>query len=226
MLEFSKAGGDHMDKEKYFSTINEFLESTTSQKMLILALREIVPKKGTIFSFAILFLLGAVLAVKIGLSENTIEISLTIIEILLNALIAIFGCIFAVYSILLAFLSDSYIEKLSKINYGNDVSYLKTSTTYYESVLFLYFIALGITGILLLFLNCLEPNYALTSNQIFNNYLTVILLNLYFTFVLRVFYELKSIIYNTIVLFRSSIAYKLLAFAKSEKEGKTNDNDK
>lgn len=184
--------------------------------MIIVALKEITPTKDNWFSFALSLILGIILAIKIGIAENTIELLLPIIEKILEIYLAIFGILFTVYSIILAFLNDSYIEKLSQIDDDDGSSYLKSSTTYYESVLFLYFITLGVTGILLLFLYCLDRNYVLTSSLLINNMLAILLLFFYFTLIIRVFYELKSTIYNTIELFRKSVAYKLLSLAKKE----------
>lgn len=215
-----------MDDRKYFSRIEEFTDYPTAKFMIISALKEILPRKGGRFAFFISFILGILFSIKIGIDDKTVILTLSAIQTILNVLLAIFACIFAVYSILLAFLSDSYIKKLLKIDYENNTSYLKTSTTYFEGVLFLYFVAIGITGVLLLFLNCIDPMYVLTSNQMLNNSLAATLLTLYFTFVFRVFYEVKSTIYNTIILFRASIAYKILAIAQSEKEGCNDDNNK
>lgn len=194
--------------------------------MILSALGELIPKKGAKFGFVLSFILSILISTKIGFDDKTVILTLSIVQIILNVHLAIFACIFAVYSILLAFLSDSFIKKLLTIDYEEKTSYLKTSTNYYESVLFLYFIAIGITGVLSLFLNCIEPNYVLTSNHMLNNSLAVILLIFYFTFVFRVFYEVKSTIYNTIILFRSSIAFKILAIEQSEREGHNNDNNK
>lgn len=46
------------------------------------------------------------------------------------------------------------------------------------------------------------------------------LMILYFTFSFRVFYEVKSTIYNTIVLFRASIAYKFIDFSIDKSDEK------
>lgn len=214
-----------MNEDRYFSTIEEFNKHTPAKKMIITALKEISPTKGNTFGFILSFVIGLAFAIIIGVDNDTVTITLSIVGILLNVLLAIFGSLFAVYSILLAFLNDSYIKKLSVIKYNSGTSFLKTSTTYYESILFLYFIALGITGVLLLFLNCIKIDFILTKSLAFNNICASILLTLYFTFVFRVFYELKSTIYNTVVLFRASIAYKILALIPREEEGQNNDTD-
>lgn len=214
-----------MDKNRYFSTIEEFNEDNPAAKMMRIALKELYPQKGNLFAFFISIGLGLFFAILVGFSLNTVNILLTIVGIFLSTLLAIFGCIFAVYSILLAFLSDDYIKKLAKIDYKDGVSYLKKGLTYFESVLFLYFIGFAITGVILVFLNCISNDFFVFSNNTMNNILATILLVIYFAFVFRVFYELKSIIYNTIVMFRASITYKLLDFINNHKEDENDDRN-
>ena len=56
--------------------------------------------------------------------------------------------------------------------------------------------------------------------------MAIALLLIYYTFSLRVIYELKSAIYNTVLLFRASLAYKILSFVEENKksEGKNDDD--
>ncbi|MEG1564555.1 MAG: hypothetical protein RR365_12645 [Bacteroides sp.] len=117
------------------------------------------------------------------------------------------------------------MKRLAKIEVKGKGSQLKQSTTYYESVLFLYFINIGITGGANLLMVCLEPNFRLTTNFVFDTWLAVILLLVYFAFSFRVFYELKSTIYNTIVLFRASIEYRFIDFSVEDDSSNTNNEE-
>lgn len=213
------------DKRKYFLAIEEFIEPIKPSKMIRDAFNEIKPDKYNKPAFIIPLILSFIFACKIGIAENTVDITLSVVEVLLNILLAVFGVIFTVYSILLAFLNDSYIKKLAIISHEDGISHLKKSIKYYESALFLYSISLGITIVLVLVLKCLEPNFTLTSNLIINNFMAVLILGAYFMFVFRVFYEMKSVIYNTISLFRGSISYKIIDFIKDEKGSQTDDKD-
>lgn len=213
-------GGNGMDSEKYFSSIEEFNEVKPAHKIIKSALSELLPTKGNRFGFVFSIIIGFIFAYIVGSSVYTISNLEKITYNIMGVLLALFGCVFSVYSIILAFLSDSYIKKLCEIDYNEQSSYLKKSTSYYEAVLFLYFIAIVVDLILMLLVNSIEPNYVLTSNDFMNTTLAICLLWLFFSFIFRVVYEIKSTIYNTLVLFRASIAYKLLAFAKQDK-GKT-----
>lgn len=175
---------------------------------------ELLPNKtnwfGAVFSIVLAFALSFILAT----SEETVSLSQNICGILMDVQIAIFGCIFAVYSILLAFLSDSYVERLLRIDYHNKSSYLQASTRYYEAALLIYFVAILFSLTCKLLLECLPEYYALTKNHILNEAIAGILLFVYFLYSIRTIYELKSIIANTLLLFRTSIQFKILGFDK------------
>lgn len=207
--------------DNYFSTIEEFKETQPAKKLMFSAIKEVLPNKNNWFGFAISVFLGIIIAFIIGFSTETIVQFIDALETLVSIQLGIFGCVFTVYSIILAFLSDSYMKRLAKIPIDDKKSMLTQSTSYYESVLFLYFINIGLTGILLIFCNCLPADFCLTSNWLFDCFLASFLMTAYFSFSFRIFYEVKSTIYNTIVLFRASIAYKFIDFSINES---TNNN--
>lgn len=200
-------------KNDFFHAIQEFRTTEPAKKLMLSALKEIIPTKGNRFAFIISLLLGIFVSLSVGFANETVELLSQICDKLISAELAIFGCIFTVYSILLAFLSDGYMKRLARIDVPGKTSMLKQSIIYYESVLFLYFISTGISGAIYLITCCVDPYARLTSNLLFDNLLASIFLLVYFTFSFRVFYEVKSVIYNTIVLFRASIAYKFIDFS-------------
>lgn len=200
-------------KDDYFNTIEEFKITQPAKKLMLSAFKEIFPNKNNWFGFTLSIFFGVIVAIIIGFSTETVILFVDALETLISVQLGIFGCIFAVYSIILAFLSDGYMKRLAKIPVTDKKSMLTQSTTYYESVLFLYFINIGLTGILLILCNCLPDDFRLTSNWLFDCCFASILMVAYFFFSFRVFYEIKSTIYNTIVLFRASIAYKFIDFS-------------
>ena len=186
---------------------------------------ELLPNKknwfGAIFSIALALVLSFILAT----SEETVSLTQNICGILMDVQIAIFGCIFAVYSILLAFLSDSYVERLLRIDYHSKSSYLQASTRYYESALLIYFVAILLSLTCKLLLECMPEYYVLTSNHKLNETLAGILLFAYFLYSIRTIYELKSIIANTLLLFRTSIQFKILGFKEKPSEEIASDRE-
>lgn len=209
-------------KDSYFNTIKEFRETQPARKLILCALKEIMPTKGNRTGFVLSFIVAVGFAIIVGCAADTVKLLSNAAGILMNVQLAVFGCVFAVYSILLAFLSDGYMQRLAKINANGTTSLLKQSTTYYESVLFLYFINIGITGVVNMLTVCLDPNFRLTTNLGLDTGLAIFLLLIYFMFSFRIFYELKSTIYNTIVLFRASIAYRFIDFSVDDDSDDTN----
>lgn len=205
-------------QKKYFEIIDEFKEVPKASKLMIDALKEMLPEKDNRFAFYFSIVLGFLLGLIIGFSSETVVFFAKTCELLIDVQLAIFGCVFAVYSILLAFLSDRYVKRLAKISAAGEPSMLKKYITYYESVLFLYFINIGISGMILLFVDCIAPDARLTGNLFLDNSLATVGLTLYFSFSFRVFYEVKSTIYNTIVLLRTSMAYRFLDFLEEEEK--------
>lgn len=213
-------------KEEYFNTIEEFMETRSAKKLMCSAIKEILPDKNNWFGFAISLLLAFVIAPVIGFSSDSVNMFVDSLGTLIGIQLGIFGCVFTIYSIILAFLSDGYMQRLSKIPGSNKKSFLEESTTYYESVLFLYFINIGLTGALQIICKCLPVDFRLTSCFCFDCVLATILSLLYFLFSFRVFYEIKSTIYNTIVLFRASIAYRFIDFCIKDSDAEENHGNK
>lgn len=211
-------------REKYISTTEEFIAKTSAWNLITTAFGEIIPVKNNIAVFIISLILAFGFAVRIGWYGNVITLSLVVVGFLFNALLPIFGFLFTIYSLLLAFMNEDYIRELAKLEKNDQIGMLMKTNSYYESILFLYFIGVGITGGLYLWLNCINPSFGLTSSRMLNNILATFLLFLYFLYVFRIFVELKSTLYNTIVLFRTSVAVRLLLIAKKETAG--DDRDK
>lgn len=204
-----------MDKPDfdYSSVAAAFTEERSVWKQILDSIySELLPNKknwfGAVFSIALALILSLILAT----SEKTVSLSQNICGILLDVQIAFFGCIFAVYSILLAFLCDSYVKRLLRIDYDSRSNYLQASTKYYEAALLIYFVGILLSLTYKLLLECMPEYYVLTNNHVLNEVLAGILLFVYFLYSIRIIYELKSIIANTLLLFRASIQFKILEF--------------
>lgn len=205
----------------YQTAIEEFQDERPVWKQIWAAIiTEFTPDKKNWFGAAFSFVLALILTIIIARSEETVSLAGKICGILLDVEIALFGCVFAVYSILLAFLSDEYVRKLLEIDYYRQTNYLRKSTKYYEAALFIYFVAIGISLVYKLTIECMPQNFALINSELANEIVAGVLLFPYFTYSLRTIYELKSIVGNTLLLFRASIQYKIIAFVKEDKEEK------
>lgn len=205
----------------YSEVYNEYKETPSAKELMSLAFREILPQKGNWISFWIPFGLATIATVIIMVSQNMVELTGKIANILLNIQLALFGCIFAVYSLIIGFLSDKVLKIYSQNVDSENKSLLKRYTDYYGSALFLYFFNIAFTGIVIIICECIDPAFRLTKvfeldNLMVDNSLAFILLVVYLFFSFRIFYELKSTIYNTIVLFNSTIALTFVRFMDEE----------
>ncbi len=111
----------------FFRTVEEFRETQPARKLISTALKELVPASNNWVGFAISFILGTSIAARIGFANSTVELLSKTCGTLIDVQLAIFGCVFAVYSILLAFLSDGYMKRLAKIPVSKKMSMLKQS---------------------------------------------------------------------------------------------------
>lgn len=100
----------------YQTALEDFQDDNPVWRQIWTAIvTEFMPNKrnwfGTVFSFT----LGLILTYIIVQSVETVSLTGTICGILLDVEIALFGCVFSVYSILLAFLSDNYVKSFFKL---------------------------------------------------------------------------------------------------------------
>ena len=196
----------------YIRTVEEFNNPPSALALMKRAMHEIEPNKSNWLSNFIITLISAGLAVTIGFLGQTVELVQVICIHILEIQLALFGCVFTAYSIINAFFSDDYMKRLSQIMENDKRSVLMKSIAYYESVLFLFFIGIGSSGLVLIISSIIPPETLLFSNVIIDNILASALLFIFLLFSMRVFYEVKSVIYNTLMLYRQRIAYKFLDF--------------
>ena len=157
------------DGFNYQTAIEEFQDERPVWKQIWAAIiTEFTPDKKNWFGAAFSFVLALILTIIIARSEETVSLAGKICGILLDVEIALFGCVFAVYSILLAFLSDEYVKKLLEIDYYRQTNYLRKSTKYYEAALFIYFVAIGISLVYKLTIECMPQNFALINSELAN----------------------------------------------------------
>lgn len=189
--------GVKMDSEKIYKTISEFLQKETPNEMIKKSFSIISINQNPKSAIIIPLIISASLSVFIGFSENTVAIFSNIISSILGLIIAIFIGLFTVYSIFFAFLSDNYLKRLSEMDFSktDKCSYLKGASSYFESILFIYFILVFIVLITNIGVQIIPYELLIFKNRFFSEVFATILLTVYFTFVLRCIYELKSMIY-------------------------------
>ena len=85
---------------------------------------------------------------------------------------------------------------------------------YFESILFLYAVGLFISFLILVGLKIIDQDFLLVESILMNNILATGLIFLYILFTVRLIYEIKATIVNTIVLFRGYLASKIIELIK------------
>lgn len=199
-----------------------FVSKKTGWKRILgLIFKELCPDKKNWFGAVLSLISGGIVAWFVGTSDQTVSITDTICTVFLEVQIAVFSCLLAAYSILLAFLDDKYIKILLKINYKGSQNYLKAGTQYYESAMYIYVLAILISLGVKLCISCMPLDFILTKNAIANELLAFGLLFVYLTYSIRATYEIKSIVTNTASLFGGSLAFRIQAFA----QGLENENE-
>lgn len=193
-----------------FSIIEEFKEFSPPRVILAKALKELNPLQGSKIMTIVALILAGIVAFWEGFSEETVALVSRTSSLLIEIQLAVFGCIFAVCSFVITLLSDDYIARLARIKDKDDSNFLKKTVEYYESVLLLFFINIGLSGVLLIMMKVLPPESHLCQSALLNSTIASLLLLIYYSYSFRVFCEVKSVIYNTFVLFKADIAYKLL----------------
>lgn len=191
-------------------------EKTGWGRICSLVFKQLCPDKNDWLGVVLLSISGIFTAFIIGCADDTVRMTDTVCTVFLEIHVAIFGCILAAYSILLAFLDDKYIENLLHINYDKNTNYLKAGTEYFEAAMYIYVIGLLLSLCVKLIVICMPDDFILTPNNIVNEILATGLLLGYLLYAIRATYEIKSVVANTATLFGGSLAFKIQAFARKK----------
>ena len=197
-----------MSKE-YLKSVEEFGKNESARRMLLHSLKILLPDKKNRFGLFVSMLLAIIFASIIGHSENAVEFASSSANTILNVQLAIFAVILTVYSIIFVFFDDEKLKIFAKNQDPSGDTFLNLTATFYQSAMFLYFINITTSGVVVLLMGILDKDFRLTNSLNFDRGLAIGLLFIYFTLSFRVFYELKSILYNTIQLFRLGVLRRL-----------------
>lgn len=197
----------------YKNNIAQLGIQTKSSQLLENSLKKLLPTKKDNKTFLTAFIISIFLSFLIGTSPQTLKVFYDTLNISLTAMIGIFGCVFAIFSIIISVSNDGFIRILSKSVPKQSDTKAPSSTViniieYYESILYVYFFGLIVTLILSLLCKCIPNNFLLIPNVLIDNLIATSLICIYFTFLLRMIFELKSVIWNTVSLFKINIAVK------------------
>ena len=106
-------------KNEYKQAAIDMIKIPPSNKIIKMALKMIKLKKDDVILGIIALLLGAYISWKTSFSFETVVVTNSIISEFLNVQLALFGIIFTIYSIILAFFNDNMLKILSRIKMDN-----------------------------------------------------------------------------------------------------------
>lgn len=203
--------------KKYLSVINELIGISSSNHMVVDSFKSIKITKNNVISSSIIFMISIFFAIFASISEGTVSFSEDTGELFLDIQLAILGSVLAVYSILLAFFSEQFVKRLAALKENNSTeSVLLQYIKYFENILCLSFVGICLSVVMKLACNIITDDFQLFSNNNINILISTVLLTFFISFQLRVIYEIKSMIFNTISLFRFSFAYMFKSFSEEE----------
>lgn len=203
----------------YYTASKDFVpRKVTWHRICGLIFKELRPNKKDWIGAVLPCLGGMIFAWIIGNSADTVQMTDTICTIFLEIHVAVFGCILAAYSILLAFLDDKYIKNLLGIDYKGNANYLKAGTEYFEAAMYIYVVGILLSLGVKLIVICMPDDFVLTRNDFFNESLAAGLLFGYLAYAIRATYEIKSVVANTAILFGGSLAFRIQEFANEMDE--------
>lgn len=204
--------------EDYSKAFDEFSKNISAQKMILRSFKQISPYKGNRLGLLISIAVAMIFAFAIGTSENVVNLLHESASTILNTKLAIFAVILTVYSIIYVFFDDTKLKIFAKTISPKSETFLNETAVFYQSIMFLYFISIAISGMIVLLMGILDNDFRLTESLCFDRWLAKVLLFIYFSFSFRVFYELKSAIYNTVQLFRLGVLVRLKRYTQEERE--------
>lgn len=180
------------------------------------AFKEIDPRGGSYIFFILSIILSGFISYYISNEENTIKYIEKTTDILLTVEIDIFAAFFTVYSLVITFLQKKFIKHLLKINEDYDYDYLKYTLCYMENIAYLYCVSILLTMTLKIIASMLPDDYAFFSCNFYNIMLSCLFLFVFYFIVIRVIFELKSMIFNAMVLLKGSIKLKIIEIEQGD----------
>lgn len=199
-------------KEEIEVILNVF-NKRTSQEALKDAINEILPKKNSIISFAIILLISFVLSIKLYLSDSTVDILENIVQELNGVVIALFGILFTGYSFFQALVDKDLLVKMLKEK-GNKKSYFQITNEYFLNVMLLYGIDIFVNVSVMLVFCIFKDLFSVISGNKILILSFILLVAMYFVYNLLLLWEMKSFIFNIFQLFN---IHSVCVYTKNKK---------
>ncbi|MEF2247315.1 hypothetical protein [Paenibacillus sp. IITD108] len=208
--------------------IEKLFSSRSSRALFKEAIIEILPEKDQWASSIIFGVISAVPAGIIGVSKDTVELFYKAVSNLNSIILALFAIVFTGYALFQALVNNDLLRRLiiadakksgkrSKEDKTRK-SKLQESNEYFIKLMMLIISAIVINALLLLVIGSLPKDFYLPLNNTFNNTMAAILIWIYFLYMFRILWEMKSFVYNMFQLFNAHAGSKAIELLKKQDE--------
>lgn len=205
-----------MNKETYRKRISE-LQLDKPRDFIFKSFAELTPCNDRL-SMARWIVCGALalfFSYSVFQAENPQDSILACLSLIIDIDLGIFGIIATIFSIVFIFINSHFLEEASEMENGQGVGAVNELVAYYSHLLCLYSICLTTSIVVFFITRCTNlaspgssPWYIMTGK--------CILFSLYLTLIFRLFAELRSAVYNLILLANTSMALKYEEAASSD----------
>lgn len=149
------------------------------------------------------------------------DILLACLSLIIDVELGILGILFTVFSIVFIFVSSTFLKETINVENEHGVGAINDLVIYFGHLLCLYAIALFISVLLYLFVSCCSFNIPFLDPSMEKHGQEAVAI-LYLTFTLRLFIELRSSIYNLVLLAHTAMATKYSHITKTDQKNRGN----
>jgi len=199
--------------------VNKLFKSVSSESILIGSFNAFKPTKSNF----IIFVICLIPSVIMGLSKNTINITLDAVGDILNVMLALFGIIFTGYAFFQALINKQLLiimintESVKKEK-GVTISKLQETNKNFVELMMLYVVSIISSLLIKLIVSSLPSDFLLFSQLLTNNLVAILMIQVYLVFIAIILWRMISFVFNVFQLFNLYAGAKALAIVKNEDE--------
>ncbi|WP_432776071.1 hypothetical protein AAFJ72_03500 [Brevibacillus gelatini] len=208
--------------------IEKLFSSRSSWTLFKEALIDILTEKDSRSSILVFGIISIIPAGLIGVSKDTVELTYKAVSNLNSIILALFAIVFTGYALFQALVNNDLLRRLliadakkSRKVSGDDNagrSKLQESNEYFIKLMMSIISAIVINVLLLLVIGSLPKDFCLPLNNTINNTMAAILIWIYFLYMFRILWEMKSFVYNMFQLFNAHAGSKAIELLKKQDE--------
>lgn len=210
--------------QKTIQRTDTLLKPTSSKTVLKMAIKSLFPKnKGEKLKLMCIIILSSSPALLIGFSENTVSLSIVMVETIQNVYLALFGIVFTGYALFQALLTEPLLICLMESGVeteedSEEKSKLQETNEFFIILMMLMGICIIASMFLQIIISCIPDNFNICKNLYICNSIATLLILLYFSYALLVIVEIKSFIFNMYQLFNLHAGARFIDLINSKSE--------